>query len=214
MNPQRTQGFKSDRRRSSQTRKDALRRARIAKASTSRRLRIWQSAAIGAETAGHPLNAHLTIAWAKFEAGSDVSPDIRARRLWSALRFAAARADVPWLAARGAEYGPRKGQHHHFAFHWSGALTALEDLICVIERHTGARAAWFHPSGRRLGGLRGVVALSHCGSWMVQRSDHHAGGDGVQLARYAAKGQGAAKAAGRHQLSNALSQLAQAGGLE
>jgi len=148
------------------------------------------------------------LTWSKMET-SDVPPEVRARRLWNALRFAAARADVPWLAARGAEYGPRKGEHHHVMVHWSGALAAMEDLICVIERHTGARLAWFHPSGRRLGGLRGVVAMSGCGGWMVQRHDPHAGGDGVQLAGYAAKGQGAAKAAGRHQLSNALSQLAQ-----
>ena len=193
-----------------------MKRARIARASTYRRLRIWQSAAIGAEEAGHPLNLHVTITWSKFETGEGetVSPDVRARRLWNALRFAAARADVPWIAARAPEYGKRHGQHLHIIAHIPRQADALADIVRVIERHTGARAAWFHPSGRRLSWTRGVVALSHCGGWMVQRHDHHGGGDSAQLAGYAAKGQGKGKAAGRHQLSNTLSQLAQVGGLE
>ena len=96
---------------------------------------------------------------------------------------------------------------------------ALRDAIEAIERLTGAPAARAPDMrGKTLPGggrpTHGVVAMSACGGWLLQRHVEAAGGSGVALASYAAKGSGKAKVEGQHRLSDSLSALARQGAAE
>ena len=140
-----------------------------------------------------------------------LSPVERERRLWSELRLVAARAGVPWLAARGPEYDKQRGPHLHIALHLPN-VAAMRDALGVVARLTGAPAERTDMRGWSMRGLGrrhyGVVAVSACRGWLMQRHIEAMGGDGLAIAAYAAKGDGKAAVAGQHRLSNALSALA------
>jgi hypothetical protein len=205
---------KQDRRRRPDEVKAATKRARIARASARRRVVTWSTAATAAERAGHPLNVALHITWSALAGGERRDGHVlglpavaRERRLWSALRLVAARAGVPWLAARGPEHDRGRGLHLHVALHLPDA-TAIRDAIAAVERLTGAPAervdlrTW---TVRGRGGRhhRGVVAVSGCNGWLMQRRIEALSG-GAGLLRYAAKGDGEAEVEGQHRLSNEL----------
>jgi hypothetical protein len=134
----------------------------------------------------------------------------REKRLWAELRMVAARAHVPFLAARGPEHDKTRGLHLHLSLHLPNSA-AVKDVIDTIGRLTGAFAAWVDMRGRTLrsGGraTRGVVAKSECGGWMIQRHDPTANGLSVDLITYMAKGSGKSKVTGQHRLSNDLTAL-------
>jgi hypothetical protein len=218
----RSEGFsmaKRDGRRKSEAAKAATKKARIARASARRRVINWSGAASAAEAAGYPLNVALHITWStliKRERRDDHFLSLpaveRERRIWSALRLVAARAGVPWLAARAPEHDRRgRGLHLHLVLHLPN-VAAIRDALGVVERLTGATAAWIIPSGRTLRGNgrhhHGVVAMSACGGWFMQRRVETLGGSGAALAAYAAKGDGKALVEGQHRLSNDLTALA------
>ena len=209
-----------DRRRKSTAAKARTTSARIERATQRRRVETWTTAASAAEAAGHPLNAALHVTWSALAGGErrhghvlGLEPVAREQRLWSALRLVAARARVPWLAARAPEYDRRRALHLHLALHLPGTA-AFRDAIEVVERLTGAPAervdmrGGSYPGGGRT--HRGVVAWSGCRGWLLQRHVEPLGGSGVNLAAYAAKGDGKAAVKGQHRLSNALSALARA----
>jgi hypothetical protein len=166
--------------------------ARLARAAAKRRLTVWTAASDAAAKAGHPLNVALHITWLALMAGDRRDGHVlgaperdRERRVWSALRLVAARARVPWLAARGPEHGRTRGLHLHLVLHLPDAA-ALRDAVTVIERLSGAPAEFLDARGKTVGGLGrrhlGVVARSGCGGWMLQRNDPQAGGTGALLA--------------------------------
>jgi hypothetical protein len=206
---------KQDRRRRPDEVKAATKRARIARASARRRVPTWLEAAASAEKLGHPLNVALHITWSALIDGERREGHVlglpavaRERRLWSALRLVAARARVPWLAARGPEYDQRRGLHLHMALHLPDAA-AIRDAIAVVERLTGAPAerldmrAWTVPGqGKRQ--FHGTIAVSGCNGWLMQRRVEALKGGGKGLLRYAAKGDGEVEVEGQHRLSNEL----------
>ena len=209
-----------DRRRKTEAAKARTASARIARAAARRRVTTWSSAASAAEAAGHPLNAALHVTWSALEGGErrhghvlGLEPVERERRLWSALRLVATRARVPWLAARAPEYDQRRALHLHLALHLPDT-GAFRDVIEVLERLTGAPAervdmrGWSYRGGGRT--HRGIVAWSGCRGWLLQRRVETLGGSSVDLAAYAAKGDGKAAVEGQHRLSNELSALTRA----
>ena len=209
---------KQDRRRKSASAKAKTRAARIARASSRRRLNTWSSAASAAEAAGYPLNVALHVTWSALVHGDrrdghilGLGPVERERRLWAELRLVAARAGVPWLAVRAPEHDTRRDLHLHVALHLPDAA-AIRDAIGVVERLTGSPAERVDMRGWSVrGGGRthyGVVARSDCSGWFLQRRVEALGGSGVALVAYAAKGDGKAAVEGQHRLSNALSALA------
>jgi hypothetical protein len=206
---------KQDRRRRPAEMKAATKRARIERASARRRILTWTAASTAAGKVGHPINVALHVTWAALETGERQDGHIlglpavaRERRLWAALRLVAARAGVPWLAARGPEHDRGRGLHLHVALHLPDSA-AIRDAITAVERITGAPAeqvdlrTW---TVRGRGGRhhRGVVAVSACRGWLIQRHVETLGGDGKGLLRYAAKGDGSAAVEGQHRLSNEL----------
>lgn len=201
-----------DKRRKTPAQKARTAAARLARSQARRRVLHWEAAARAAEAAGYPLNATLTVAWSPLRGGPIVGlPAVaREKRLWADLQQVAARAGVPWLAARGPEYDRTRGLHLHIVLHLPDAR-ALRDAIASVERRTGAPAAWCDMRGRTLRGggrvTHGIVAKAAHGGWLLQRHVDAAGGTGVDLARYAAKGDGKATVEGQHRLSNALSAL-------
>jgi hypothetical protein len=206
---------KRDGRRKTEAAKLATKRARISRATIERRRRKWKSAAIAAECLGYPPNTFLTVSWkVLFQNRPDVlAIDQLEARLWAGLRLVAVRAGVPWVAARGPEYSSGRGRHIHITMHLPDAA-AMRDAVGVIEGITGAPAAYVHVDGRTLRGgprpVRGVVAKSVCGGWMLQRNVPGGGGGSVALARYTSKGQGARRVEAQHRLSNAFSAMARA----
>lgn len=205
-----------DRRRKSEAAKAKTKAARIARASAQRRVKKWTAAASAAETSGNPLNTTLHVTWSALEDGDRRSGHIldlpaaeRDRRLWSGLRMVSARAGVPWLAARGPEHDRRRRLHLHAVVHLPN-VAALRDAIGEVERLTGAPAAWIIPAGRTMRGNgrthHGVVAMSACGGWMLQRRIDGKG-NGHGIVAYAAKGDGKARVEGQHRLSNELAAL-------
>ena len=209
---------KRDRRRRTEAAKAQTASARIERAARRRRSETWIMAAAEAEAAGHPLNAALHVTWSALAGGErrhghvlGLEPVERERRLWAELRLVAARARVPWLAARAPEYDRRRGLHLHLALHLPDTA-AFRDAIEVVERLTGAPAERVDMRGWSYRGAgrthSGVVAWSGCRGWLLQRHVETFGGSGVALADYAAKGDGKAAVEGQHRLSNALSALA------
>ena len=209
-----------DRRKKTPAQKAKTRAARLVRAATQRRRQLWTAAAPAAEAAGYPLTTALTVTWAALMDGDrrrghilDMDVVEREKRLWTELRLVSARSGVDWIAARAPEHDRTRGLHLHMALHLPDNR-AIRDAIEVVERLTGAPAA--RPPdmrGRSLrgGGRRpthGVVAMSACGGWLLQRHVEAAGGSGIALASYAAKGSGKAKVEGQHRLSNGLSALA------
>lgn len=205
-----------DRRRRSEASKAKTKAARIARASARRRVKKWTAAASAAEVSGHPLNIALHVTWSALKDGDRRSGHILdrpaaecERHLWSGLRMVSARAGVPWLAARGPEHDRRRRLHLHAVVHLPD-VAAVRDAIDEVERLTGAPAAWIIPAGRTLRGNgrthHGVVAMSACGGWMLQRRIEGKG-SGLGIAAYAAKGNGKARVEGQHRLSNELAAL-------
>lgn len=209
--------MRQDGRRKSEAAKAKTKAARILRASAQRRVKKWTAAGYAAEVSGYPLNIALHVTWSALDGGDrrdghmlGLGPVGRERRLWAELRLVAVRAGVPWLAARGPEHDKRRRLHLHAGFHLPN-VAAIRDAINEVERLTGAPAAWITPAGRTLRGNGrtnyGVVAMSACGGWFLQRCI--AGkGSGVGIAAYAAKGDGKAAVEGQHRLSNALVALA------
>lgn len=209
--------MRQDGRRKSEAAKAKTKAARIARASAQRRVKKWSDAAKAAEAVGNPLNVALHVTWSALEGGYrreghilGLGPVERERRLWAELRLVAARAGVPWLAVRGPEHDRRRRLHLHAVCHLPN-VKAVRDAINEVDRLTGAPAAWIAPAGRTLRGdgrtNHGVVAMSACGGWFLQRCI--AGkGSGIGIAAYAAKGDGKAAVEGQHRLSNALAALA------
>lgn len=206
-----------DRRRKTPAQKAKTVAARLARAATRRRVQLWTAAAPAASAAGFPLNTALTVTWTALQDGDrrpghilDVDAVKREKRLWSELRLVAARAGVEWIAARAPEHDRTRLLHMHITLHLPDTR-ALRDALDVVERLTGAPASWCDMRGRTLRGggraTRGVVAISACGGWLLQRHVEAAGGSGVALATYAAKGTGKTKVEGQHRLSNSLSAL-------
>lgn len=206
-----------DRRRKTPAQKAKTAKARQTRAATQRRRQLWTAAAPAASSAGYPLNTALTVTWAALQDGDrrpghilDVDAVEREKRLWSELRLVAARAGVEWIAARAPERDRTRGLHVHVALHLPDTR-ALRDALDVVERLTGAPAVWCDMRGRSLRGggrnTHGVVAKSACGGWLLQRHVEAAGGSGVALATYTAKGTGKTKVEGQHRLSNSLSAL-------
>jgi hypothetical protein len=208
-----------DKRRRTEAQKAQTRANWISAASRRRRVSEWTRAATGAARAGAPLNVALHITWDALLQGDrrdghilGLAPAERDKRLWAALRLCAARAGVDWVAARGPEHDRRRGLHLHVVLHLPDAR-AIRDCMGVVEKLTGAPAEWADMRGRSMRGLgrrhHGVVARSACGGWFLQRHIAAAGGDGLGIAAYAAKGDGKAAVEGQHRLSNALKALAQ-----
>ncbi len=207
-----------DRRLRTPAQKAASAAARLARAATRRRRQLWTAAAPASEAAGYPLNTAITITWAALEGGDKRRGHIlamgeieREKRLWSELRFVAARAGVEWIASRAPEHDRKHGLHIHLPMHLPDT-GALSDALDVVERLTGAPAAWRDMRGRTLRGggrtTHGVVAMSACGGWLFQKHVAAMGGSSIALASYAAKGSGKSKVEGQHRLSNGLSALA------
>jgi|GEM_PF-2679190 len=208
----------TDARRKTPAQKAKTAAARIARAAARRRVQLWSAAAPAASSVGCPLNIALTITWARLQDSHprqghilDVAAVQREKRLWSELRMVTARAGVEWIAARAPEYDRTRGLHLHLAMHLPDSR-AMRDALEVVEGLTGAPASWCDMRGRSLrsGGrvTRGVVAMSACGGWLLQRHDPAGNGSGVHLATYAAKGTGKARVEGQHRLSNDLAALA------
>lgn len=209
---------KRDGRRRSEAEKARSAAARMARASTRRRVTGWIAAASAAEAAGHPLNVALHVTWSALIEGErraghclGLSEVERERRLWRGLRQIAQRARVPWLAARAPEHDRRRGLHLHLVLHLPDA-SALRHAVEQIERLTGAPAEWIDTGGRAVRGLgrrhHGAVARSACGGWLLQRGIEGLGGGGRGIAAYAAKGDGQAVVEGQHRLSHGLAALA------
>lgn len=208
---------KSDGRKKSDAQKAATKAARLDRAAAKRRVEYWKTAATVAAEAGHPLNAAVHLTWSALKHGDRREGHVLGRPdaekcVWSALRLVAARADVPWLAARGPEYDrKRAGLHLHVVSHLPDT-PAIRDAINVVERLTGAPAEWIDTKGRTVRSVgnrrhHGVVAMSACRGWMIQRNVPELGGDGIGVMRYAGKGDGKAQVEGQHRLSNELSGL-------
>ena len=207
-----------DKRQRTDAQKAQSRQGWIAAGAQRRRVKIWTAAATAATAAGCPLNTALHVTWGALHVGERLPghclglPAVeRERRLWAALQLVAARAGVPWLAARGPEYDRRRGLHLHIAMHLPDAA-AMRDALAAVERVTGAPAEWADMAGRTVHGHgrrhHGVVALSSCHGWLLHHHVAGPGGSAVTLAAYAAKGDGSARVDGQHRLSNALSSLA------
>lgn len=139
----------------------------------------------------------------------------RVQRLWKALARDMGAAGIPWLAARGPEYDKRRGHHLHVVMH--APEKAFLRITRTLERLTGSDREWFDPRGRTVPGNgrdhKGVVALSACRGWMVQR---HLEGmskvtPGLAKMDYVAKGVGAEKVSCRHRLSRELKDLVKHG---
>jgi len=204
----------TDKRRKTPAQKAKTAVARIARAAGRRRLRLWAAAAPVALSAGYPLNIALTVTWAALQDGDrrlghilDIGTVEREKRLWAELRMVAARAGVEWIAARAPEHDRTRGLHLHLAMHLPDSR-AMRDALEVVEGLTGAPAVWCDMRGRTLRGggrvTQGVVAMSACGGWLLQRHVPTGNGSGEHLAKYAAKGTGKAKVEGQHRLSNEL----------
>jgi hypothetical protein len=204
----------TDKRRKTPAQKAKTAAARIARAAGRRRLQLWAAAATAASSAGYPLNVALTITWTTLQTGDkrlghilDIGTVERERRLWSELRMVAARAGVEWIATRAPEHDRTRGLHLHLAMHLPDSR-AMRDALAVVEGLTGAPAVWCDLRGRTLRGggrvTQGIVAMSACGGWLLQRHVPAGNGSGEHLAKYAAKGTGKAKVEGQHRLSNKL----------
>jgi len=207
-----------DKRRRTEAQKAQSRANWVLKASRRRRVSEWTQAATGAARIGMPLNVALHITWSALYVGDrrdghilGLPPLDRDKRLWAALRLCAARAGVPFLAARGPEYDKRRGLHLHVVLHLPDTR-AIRDCMDVVEKLTGAPAEWSDMRGRKIPGLGrkhdGVVARSACRGWFLQKHIAASGGDGLGIAAYAAKGDGKAAVEGQHRLSYALKALA------
>lgn len=208
-----------DKRRRTTTQKARTKAQRIAKASAKRRRDDWAAADAAATAAGHPLNVALHVTWSGLMAGDrrhghvlGLSETLREKRFWSGLRLVAARAGVPWLAARGPEFDRTRGLHLHLVLHLPD-VAALRHAVQVIERLSGAPAEWFDAKGRTVQGLGrrhyGVVGRSACGGWLLQRNDPERGGTGALVA-YAGKATCADQVEGQHRLSHELAALIRA----
>lgn len=207
-----------DRRRRSDAEKAQSRSNWISAGARRRRVAQWTQAAAASARAGYPVNVALHITWSALTGGDrrdghilGLSPLDREKRLWAALRLCAARAGVPFLAARGPEYDTGRGLHLHVALHLPDDR-AIRDCMDVVETLTGAPAESRDMRGRSVRGLgrrhHGVIGLSACRGWFMQRHIAAAGGNGIILATYAGKGDGQSQVDGQHRLSNALSALA------
>lgn len=208
---------KVDRRRKSPAEKEQSAATRVARDATKRRVAEWTAAAEAAEAAGYPINVALHITWSALAGGEcrpghclGLAAPKREVRIWSGMRQVAARAKVPWLAARAPEYDRKRGLHLHTMLHLPDEA-ALRDAVRQIEKLTGAPAEWIDPAGRSVRSAgrttHGVVARSACGGWLLQRNVAALGAS-IGIAAYAAKGDGKAHVEGQHRLSNALSALA------
>jgi hypothetical protein len=181
-------------------------------------LASWTQAASAAASAGVAINVALHVTWGALLHGDKreghvlgLAPSEREKRLWAALRLCAARHGVPWVAARAPEYDKTRGLHLHVVLHLPDTR-AIRDALEVVEKLTGAPAEWSDMRGCSIRGFgrmhHGVVARSACGGWFMQRHVETAGGNGLRIAGYAAKGDGKAAVDGQHRLSNALTSLA------
>ncbi len=208
-----------DRRTRTADEKRQTRELRLLKAAQKRLEKKWLRAAIAAERAGVPLNSFVTVAWHALSTAGErreghclhLPPAERDRRVWAALRRVAGRHAVPFVAMRAPENDRRRGQHLHVAIHLP-TDDAIRDALAAIERATGAPAETLHLPGRPMAGLgryrQGVVAVSGCRGFMLQRAVTGGGGSAVAIARYVAKSAGRDVALGQHRLSNALAALA------
>lgn len=204
----------ADKRRRSPAQKAATAQARNARASARRRRDEWRESALAADKAGLPITAVLHVTWGALFA-NDGGPVLRhsevgrERALWRCLRRAVTRHGVPWVAVRAPEHDAAKGIHLHSAAHVPEP--AFGDVIAALERITGAPAAWVDLNGRRMrrGGrmLRGVVAISACGGWLLARNVRPESGGAVGALAYLTKAAEKGLAAGQYRRSNALAAL-------
>jgi hypothetical protein len=208
-----------DRRTRTADEKRQTRALRLQRADRRRREKTWPRAAIAAERAGLALNCFATIAWHPLATAGErrdghclgLPPAERDLRIWAALRRVASRHGVAFVAMRAPEFDRQRGQHLHVAIHLP-TDGAIRDALAAIERLTGAPADDVTITGRPMAGLgrqrQGVVAVSGCRGWMMQRAVPGAGGSAKAIAVYLAKATGRDVALGQHRLSNALSALA------
>jgi hypothetical protein len=207
-----------DKRYRTDVQKSKSRSDRALRAARGRRDKLWQRAASAAASNGTPINVAIHLTWGTLTGGDrlegnvlSLPPATRDKRLWAALRLRAARSGVPFIAARAPEHSGQRGLHLHLVLHLPDSR-ALRDCMDVIEKLTGAPAAWIDLRGRSLRGAgrhhHGVIGMSACGGWLMQKHMAGAGGNGVKLTGYAAKSDGKAKVEGQHRLSHELSALA------
>ena len=196
---------KIDKRTRSEAQRSKTKAARLVRADKVRRQREWKASAVAASNAGYPINAFITIL-----TGKDITTITNI--VWRKLRQMLRKNGLPFVAARGPEYTPKKGHHLHIVLHLPAAnyIDAVAVLTETLSEEVGS---WgIDPTGRSVGGRFGVVALSKDGNWMLQRHLEFLNGSPETLIEYTAKASGKSKAVGRHQRSKYLSAITRGSG--
>jgi hypothetical protein len=177
----------------------------------ARRRHRFAQAAEAAVRHGQPMTAGLSLTWAAIAAETDDAPILRrserdrAAWLWGELRKTIRRYDAgPFLAGRAPEHDRRKGAHLHVALRVPDA--AWRPVVALLERATGTGAEFIDVGGRSVprpgARVRGVVAMSAGGGWMLQRNTRLHNGGTQDFLGYIAKS--ARPAAGQFRLSGDL----------
>lgn len=167
-----------------------------------RRQRRFVQAASAAVDAGVPLTVAITLTWHRLMQNGErrdgnclaLAENERVMKIWNAVWRLLKRNRVPFIAARAPEYDATKGPHLHLPAHIPDDL--LKKVVAVIERLTGAPAeiyrapdsAEFKRPYRTQGRVvHGVVAVSACGGWMVQKNLRPLTGGTTDIMRYTSK---------------------------
>lgn len=188
-----------------------------------RRQRQWMAAASAAVDAGLPLTVTLHITWHRLMQNGErragnclaLAENERVTKIWNAVWRLLKRNGVPFIAMRAPEYDATKGAHLHLPAHVPDAL--LKKVVAVIERLTGAPAeiyrapdsAEFKRPYRTQGRTcHGVVAVSACGGWMLQKNLRPLTGGSTSIAEYTAKSSRRPDTGAQYRLSHELAALA------
>lgn len=188
-----------------------------------RRQRQWMAAASAAVDAGLPLTVTLHITWHRLMQNGErragnclaMAEKQRVDAVWKGVRRVLRQNKVMFVAARAPEYDATKGPHLHLPAHIPDDL--LRKVVAVIERLTGAPAeiyrapdsAEFKRPYRTQGRTcHGVIAVSACGGWMLQKNLRPMTGGTTGIIEYTAKSSRRPDTGAQYRLSHELAALA------